>query len=594
MKKQILLLLLTAFFSHLLTAQIAVNNDGSTPDASAALDVKSTNKGLLIPRMTTAERVTIPLPATGLLVFDNTSGSFWFYDGTNWIGVGTQAVQTLSSNSLFDLDNDTKIEVEQTADEDVIHFNVKGTEFFRMSDSAHLEILNSGQSVFIGEDAGKNDDLTNNQNVFLGYQSGMENTTGSNNTAIGSQVLSTNISGKYNTGIGTISLLDNTSGQNNTATGFAALSNNITTHYNTATGAWTLYKNIGNSNTATGERAMYNNTTGNYNTANGRYALYTNVSGNYNSATAYKALYKNTGSYNNAVGVEALYTNSTGENNNAVGYKALYSNTSGANNNAVGNNALNSNTTGANNIAIGYNSLNSNTTGNFCTSIGNSALNSNTIANYNTSIGYNAMISTTIGGNNTAIGSFSKTAPFTIPVFGTIHPNNAIAIGYNASATGNQAIIGNSSVSTIGGYANWTNVSDGRFKVNVVENVSGLDFIMKLRPVTYNLDMNAIEAFLETPDSLRLPESEALKAAEVQSGFIAQEVEQAAQQVGYDFHGVDAPKNAKSHYGLRYAEFVVPMVKAMQEQQEIIEQQQKTNEDLQRQIDELRELIEQR
>jgi len=49
------------------------------------------------------------------------------------------------------------------------------------------------------------------------------------------------------------------------------------------------------------------------------------------------------------------------------------------------------------------------------------------------------------------------------------------------------------------------------------------------------------------------------------NGFIAQEVEQAAHSIGYDFSGVDAPKNENDFYGLRYAEFVVPLVKAVQE-----------------------------
>jgi len=53
---------------------------------------------------------------------------------------------------------------------------------------------------------------------------------------------------------------------------------------------------------------------------------------------------------------------------------------------------------------------------------------------------------------------------------------------------------------------------------------------------------------------------------------LAQDVEQAAISVGYDFSGVDKPKNKEDFYGLRYAEFVVPLVKAVQEQQEIIEQ----------------------
>ena len=59
----------------------------------------------------------------------------------------------------------------------------------------------------------------------------------------------------------------------------------------------------------------------------------------------------------------------------------------------------------------------------------------------------------------------------------------------------------------------------------------------------------------------------------LQTGFIAQEVEQAAKASNYDFSGVDKPKNENDFYGLRYAEFVVPMVKAMQEQQKLIEEQ---------------------
>lgn len=64
------------------------------------------------------------------------------------------------------------------------------------------------------------------------------------------------------------------------------------------------------------------------------------------------------------------------------------------------------------------------------------------------------------------------------------------------------------------------------------------------------------------------------------SGFLAQEVEQAARSIGYNFSGVDAPKNDKSLYGLRYAEFTVPLVKAVQEQQALIESQKQEIRDL--------------
>ena len=75
----------------------------------------------------------------------------------------------------------------------------------------------------------------------------------------------------------------------------------------------------------------------------------------------------------------------------------------------------------------------------------------------------------------------------------------------------------------------------------------------------------------------------------VYTGFVAQEVEAAARAIGYDFSGVDAPQNPDGHYGLRYAEFVVPLVKAIQEQQAMIEEQQRSIEALQEEVKRLKE-----
>ncbi|MEP1095876.1 MAG: tail fiber domain-containing protein [Cyclobacteriaceae bacterium] len=80
-----ILTVFTLMISFSVQAQnVGVNDDGSTPDASAMLDVKSTSKGMLIPRMTSAQRTGIASPATGLLIFDSETNSFWFYDGTQW------------------------------------------------------------------------------------------------------------------------------------------------------------------------------------------------------------------------------------------------------------------------------------------------------------------------------------------------------------------------------------------------------------------------------------------------------------------------------------------------------------------------------
>ena len=68
---------------------VAINNDGTPPSASALLDIKSTTKGLLMPRMTSAQRSAIASPATGLMVFqtDGTSG-FYYFNGSGWLQIG--------------------------------------------------------------------------------------------------------------------------------------------------------------------------------------------------------------------------------------------------------------------------------------------------------------------------------------------------------------------------------------------------------------------------------------------------------------------------------------------------------------------------
>ena len=285
-----------------------------------------------------------------------------------------------------------------------------------------------------------------------------------------------------------------------------------------------------------------------------------------------------TGSYTNrnvSLGFGAL-SNVTvsGGDNTAVGFQALFNNTTGTCNSAFGQVALYNNTTGHGNTALSYWSLHHNSTGSDNVGIGYYSLYSNVIGSVNTAIGYFA------GGPNQDL-------------------SNTTSLGHQSYCTAsNQVRLGNSSITSIGGFTGWSNVSDGRAKKNVRSEIPGLAFINLLQPVTYNLDLDAIDEIQKSDDPAvknlidslyasrsqeekqMLAEARTKKENQVYSGFIAQDVEKAAQSIGYNFSGVDAPENDKTAYGLRYAEFVVPLVKAVQELSE-------QNNRLQEQINEL-------
>jgi hypothetical protein len=270
---------------------------------------------------------------------------------------------------------------------------------------------------------------------------------------------------------------------------------------------------------------------------------------------------------NTVVGNLALASNTTGYTNTAIGSNVLYSNTTGFSNTANGYWALYNNTTGYRNTANGVFTLISNTTGNYNTAIGSEALYSNTTGNYNTAIGYLALNSNTTGYYNTAIGDYSNVASPSL--------TNAIAIGYNATVDASSKVrIGNSIITSIGGQVGWTTFSDGRYKKNIKEDVKGLAFINSLKPITYTVDINGLDTYFnknrkhdsaydKMKNEMKPVEDEASKI--VYNGFIAQEVEAAAKKLNYDFNGVDKPKSKDGLYGLRYSDFVVPLVKAVQE-----------------------------
>ena len=492
----------------------------TTPDNSAILDLSSVNRGILVPRMTTAQRVAIVSPATGLLVYDTDYDQFWYFDGVVWVqaigpvgptgpqGVAgvqgvtgptgstgltgaqgvtgpTGSIGLTGAQGVTGPTGSTGLTGAQgvtgptgpsgAANAWALLGNaatVDGTNFIGTTDNIAFNIRVNNQKAGRLSSAGQ---------TFFGYQAGMSNTA-AHSIGIGYQALYTNGSGDNNIAIGNVAAYDNSTGYQNVAIGSEALTNNT----------------IGYNNVAIGERALFSNTSGNNNIAIGYWALQGDGNGVYNTGIGRYVLYQNQGDYNTACGYAA----------------------------------------GAGISSPTY--------------------------TYCSFLGYDA--------DATATGSYT----------------NAMSLGYDASfdAT-NHIAIGNTSITQIGGQVGWSTLSDARIKNNVSEDVVGLDFIMKLRPVTYNLSKTKQDELTGNKDLSDYPEKFDIEKIRF-SGFIAQEVESAAQSVHYNFSGVNKPQNDHSLYSLKYADFVVPMVKAIQEQQVMIEALQEQNKLLQQEIDALK------
>ena len=84
MKTVALLILFCLIINRISYSQVGINTDNSEPDPSAMLDVKSTTKGFLPPRMTTEQMNSIVTPPDGLLVYNSTGGSLFWFDGNTW------------------------------------------------------------------------------------------------------------------------------------------------------------------------------------------------------------------------------------------------------------------------------------------------------------------------------------------------------------------------------------------------------------------------------------------------------------------------------------------------------------------------------
>ncbi|MES2773238.1 MAG: tail fiber domain-containing protein [Bacteroidota bacterium] len=317
-----------------------LENTGGTQNTATGVDVLHFNTtGLLN-------------TGTGInTLFLNTAGSFNAAAGANSLVNNTTGNNNTSNgyNALFS--NSTGYS-NVAVGSHALRLNTYGYNLVAVGDSALFSNTNGQGNTAIGSKA-LFSNLSGHSNTAHGFQSLYSNTA-SGNTATGYRALYANSTGYENTAFGLNTLMSNTEGILNTGFGSHSLISNTTGDYNTAFGFQSLASNNGSRNTAYGTSTLVLNGTGDDNTAMGFNALFYNSTGYNNVAVGTRALYTNTGGIHSvAVGYAAL-ANSTGSKNVAMGYHSLFGNTTGVGNTAIGDESLQINTTGGQNTAIGY------------------------------------------------------------------------------------------------------------------------------------------------------------------------------------------------------------------------------------------------
>ena len=472
-----------------------------------------------------------------------------------------------------------------------------GTSNVRFGVNAGNSIASGGNyNTVVGDEAGTAI-TTGDQNVAIGFESLKTEDTGSRNTAVGAYTLNVlnNDAQSYNTAMGYAAGLSVTTGIQNTIIGGLAGDSLTTGSYNVALGMGALTNDdVGSRTTAIGYDALssqnYATATDSYNTAVGYLAGAAVTTGTLNTligGLTGDAI--TTGNSNVALGYNSLGGNTAADHNVAIGINALaVHNTSDADNynTAVGSNAGASITSGAYNTIVGGQAGDGMTTARFCTAVGVLSL-SAANGDSNTAFGYSALAQVT-GEDNIALG---VNAGDTL-----ISGNNTILIGVNADPTSESVTNGiaigtgvlvNSNDFSFGKVsnvvtndfdadANWSRSSDERLKKNITNQTLGLDFINDLRTVKYNWkangDLDAADAQLahlreedENGDIINYMNTDV-----TMHNFIAQEVKAALDTAGVtDFGGWK-----EDQYGVQQVSremFVIPLVKAVQEQNALIE-----------------------
>lgn len=139
-------------------------------DASAMLDIKATDMGVLIPRMTSTQRSVITSPAKGLFVFDNTTSSFWYYDGSTWVegmggNSGGSSIWMQNSADAYYSSGNIGIGTNTPSEELTVVGQVKAT--YASDETEYVTIGHGGANGFIETEGDGNLDFRHDGNTLM-------------------------------------------------------------------------------------------------------------------------------------------------------------------------------------------------------------------------------------------------------------------------------------------------------------------------------------------------------------------------------------------------------------------------------------------
>ena len=541
-KSWVLLLLLIIISVGLKAQNIAITDDDAyTPDESAMLDVMSTDKGMLVPRMTTDERLAIGFPATGLLVYDTDFNNFFYYNGITWLsfpqigssGIGGPLFHVINSygDTIFAVyDDGVQIIIPEGVKGKVGGFAVSGRSPSKTAPDNYMVITPDSARFYI------NDTVSAKGKVGGFAVSGRSPSKGTANDIFFATVDSTRI------------YVDET-GAKGKVGGFA-VSGRSPSKSTTSS-----FLNLSSQNYFIGRYSGINNTTGVFNFFAGDSSGYSNTVGSKNIFLGYASGYNNVGddgpdkgNHNIFIGYKAGYSNDMGFNNIFLGYQSGYKNLGGnveegSFNTFIGFESGFENQIGGSNTFLGYQAGHKNYQGNHNTYLGRWSGAENTDGSYNVFVGTEAG-RYEFGSNKLCINAVNFAGYAPPLIYGEFDSRMVVIDGDEGNNSAGYTFYVNGSA---GGSFSWGEFvkKDASKSANLLEN--SLEKVIKLNGITYTKTDEKGNSF----NHIGIDPESAIKVIP---------------EIVKDYGEV---------YGIEYAKLTVLLIEAIKEQQTQIDELQK-------------------